>query len=746
MRFTAFIVLLLSCATLSPISAQPISQSISATINEIQGPGDRSPFEGRSVTTQGVVTARRANGFYIQSIAADDDDNPLTSEGLLIFTQTAPAAAIVPRSLVRVTGTVTEFRPASDPGSPTLTELTQPTVEVIGSSTSLPATVRLPADGEWEPYEGMRVATGQLEVVSPTQGTFNERTGESTTNGLCFAVPFGMPRPYKRATPRLPYVLRLDTRTLAAGNETPASFNTGDRILPEGILDFGVRTYTLLTQGAIPQLRIASLAPVLPVPASTEFLMGSLNLQRLYDATDDRNGGVVISEAGYNRRLVRTAAYIRERMRMPQILAVQEVESQSVLDALAARLGPQYWAITATSNDPGAIRNGLLVNTEAVTIESVAEFGKDATFLAPGNARPSITMDRPMLVARLRVGSLPLTVAVVHQRSLSDAETPFVQAKRRAQAELVAEDLAALQAAEPGRALAVVGDWNAFEFDDGLVDVLGIVTRGAGLRNLTNTLPVEERYSYLFDGQTQTLDHLLANAPLLRLFQRLGYARGNADSAEIQRNNNESPNRVSDHDGLVGYFLRQPTALPQSAVVNAISFLQTPLAPGAFLTAFGEGFGAGTARWEMRLGGQSLPLLFSGNNQLVAQLPMLFARPPMGLGPAIVTVHRGTETVGTVALPVSSVAPAISGVVLQGDRVVIRGSGFGGGIGDGSGGSGNQASRITAFLCNQAAEVRSQAATQITLLLPRGCTPGSQPLDLAADGIYAQPHLQVNLP
>ncbi|WP_255505612.1 Calx-beta domain-containing protein [Alkalisalibacterium limincola] len=55
-------------------------------ISAIQGEGISSPLLGQQVATRGIVTARKSNGFFIQTPDGEDDGNPATSEGLFIFT------------------------------------------------------------------------------------------------------------------------------------------------------------------------------------------------------------------------------------------------------------------------------------------------------------------------------------------------------------------------------------------------------------------------------------------------------------------------------------------------------------------------------------------------------------------------------------------------------------------------------------------------------------------------------------
>jgi predicted extracellular nuclease len=54
--------------------------------------GATSPFVDTIVSTQGVVTLLTSNGFYMQD--SKGDGNMATSDGIFVFTSTAPTVAI----------------------------------------------------------------------------------------------------------------------------------------------------------------------------------------------------------------------------------------------------------------------------------------------------------------------------------------------------------------------------------------------------------------------------------------------------------------------------------------------------------------------------------------------------------------------------------------------------------------------------------------------------------------------------
>jgi len=86
-------------------------------IHDIQGPGAASPIVGSVVTTRGLVTGVTPNGFFLQEEDANVDADPATSEGIFVFTSSAPPAAAALTARVEVTGTVSEVVPSAGPAT-----------------------------------------------------------------------------------------------------------------------------------------------------------------------------------------------------------------------------------------------------------------------------------------------------------------------------------------------------------------------------------------------------------------------------------------------------------------------------------------------------------------------------------------------------------------------------------------------------------------------------------------------------
>jgi len=600
--------------------------------HDVQGSGASSPFPaGTAVTVQGVVTARKFNGFFIQTAPGQEDADPSSSEGVFIFTSiAAPAAAQVGR-LVQVAGTVAEFISSADPGGPPLTELANVASVVDVGPGTVPAPVALTpaivspvgAFDQLERFEGMRVAVDSLTAVSGTGGTKTEAAATSTSNGTFYAVLTGTPRPFREAGIESPAAVptcaagsgcaipvfdsnpeRLRVDTDALEGLAPLDVSTGAVTGPmTGPLDYGGRAYTILPETVV-AIVAGMTTTYVPAPGANQFTVASFNMERFFDTVNDPGGDTVLTADALERRLSKASLVVRNALQTPDILAVEEVEHIGALTLIADRVNADrgltcpgeascYGAILQEGNDPGGIDVGFLVKTR-VTILETTQWGKEATYsfpdptpTDPNQVGTALMNDRPSLSIRATLQGPPtrlpaeIIVVVNHLRSLNGIEDPLdgvrVRAKRQAQAEFLAGVLQGLQEAWPNTPIISVGDYNAFDVSDGYVDVIGTVRGvptpptevvgaspdlvGPDFADAASLLlPASDRYSYSFNGNAQTLDHVLVSKaaagsiPGAAPLAGLAHARINADFPEVLRTDPLRPERLSDHDPVVAYF------------------------------------------------------------------------------------------------------------------------------------------------------------------------------------------------
>jgi hypothetical protein len=92
--------------------------------------------------------------------------------------------------------------------------------------------------------------------------------------------------------------------------------------------------------------------------------------------------------------------------------------------------------------------------------------------------------------------------------------------------------------------------------DDGDIDDNGTSLPSPPLVNLSAAAPAGDRYSYVFDGNAQSLDHVLVNSAITAATSArwVEHPRLDADFPESLRGVDTTPARVSDHDPVVAFF------------------------------------------------------------------------------------------------------------------------------------------------------------------------------------------------
>ncbi|MDZ4813685.1 MAG: Calx-beta domain-containing protein [Pseudomonadota bacterium] len=621
------------------------------TIEAIQGNGHASPVATQTVTTLGnIVTAvlpAPNGGFTIQMKDAQASGGMATSNGVLVFTGGTPILAVGDE--VDVRGTVVEFHTSmTATAAQRTTEFTNAGLvfNVISSGNALPAPVGLdamvpspnPASpycgaalGNFECIESMRVTTttGMVNLGNQTFGTDPIAEMWVTTSGQRVfreggllpgreteVVPTLTP-----AAPPLPttFVYDLNPELFELDMDRAGLANTvlvpGTTFSATGVLSQEFGGFDLFPT----QLTVNAAAAALPTPvdtaSATQLTIGSQNLHLLFDDvndpwnTDDCTAGDVDfcpTTLRWNAKLNLLSRQIREQLKSPMVVGVQEIEKLGALQALATKINTDlgvgspftYTAHVGAIDDlDGGHQNvGFLIRSN-VSVVSLQQLNTTQQWTFNGAPQGEI-MDRPPFLLRATVniaagGPFEFAVMVVHQRSLTgiDNLTPLadqinahrVRQKRLYQAALTAQAIQQFRAANPGLPFYLVGDFNAFPQSDGYADVTGIIQgttdpalseydlsyfglEGSGpngnivtppLTAASALAPAGERYSYQFQSMPQQIDHAMMSAAGLEHLEDMQFSRNNVDQQArfmISFSNTlgtETPLVSSDHDGFV---------------------------------------------------------------------------------------------------------------------------------------------------------------------------------------------------
>ncbi len=569
--------------------------AVVARIAEIQGAAHASPLVGREVRdVVGIVTAVLENGFFLQDPGGDDLD--ATSEAVFVFTPSGPDASVGDR--VAVSGRVVEYYPGGrDSGNLSTTQIGWAEVHVVSSGHPLPPAIPLTASSPsgdqralpreiveddagggpvddhgvrfdpesdaldfFESLEGMRVRIDEADVVG-SLSRFGEMVvvlssrdpaGKRTRGG-------GILRSLDQANPDR---LTFDDKITAG----PPRANVGDRLEGGiGVIDYSFGSYKILNTEPL-RLRRGSLEPGTTSLTGSErgLTVASYNVLNLHP--------------GVRTRVNRIARQIVANLRSPDIVALQEMQDDSgklnddvvaadqtfgaLVKAIVTSGGPRYAYRQIDPEDDqdggepgGNIRVGYLFRPERVSfvdpfdapvLEATPEF-RGRAFSEAGRIRSkAYATSRKPLLAQFRFAGQTVIVINVHQSSKYGSAPRFGRIQpppdptaklREGQARVLRALVTRLLEADSRARVVVLGDFNDSDYSGSLKLLAG------PLVNLTQRLSLEERYTYVYQGNSQALDHILVTRAL-------------ADHAEYEvvHINAEFAGAASDHDPVVARF------------------------------------------------------------------------------------------------------------------------------------------------------------------------------------------------
>lgn len=574
-------------------------------IHELQGESHTSKYAGQMVNgVQGIVTqyAYQAatgayRGFYMQDQQPDSNDN--TSDAIYVYsTNEATKPAI--GDLVSVSGKVEEYNEGSS-SNLTTTELTNVTVNVLSSGHELPEPVLLGKGGRalptslidndsfslfdpqedaidfYESLEGMLARLPTPTILSPYW-----TSGQG--NSLIYNIPTRVENEVEDIlTPAGGLIVKeagnLNPQRLLVAYSNPGQeLATGDVFTEDiiGVVGYNNGNFKIIPeQGGLPSIEQSSWQQektTLDIDES-KLTIASYNVENFHPGVSAE-------------KIQRIAESIADNLQAPDIIGLIEVQDNNgatddgtvaadqsyltLINAIVAAGGPQYSYIDVApenkkdGGEPGGnIRVGFLYNEARVKLaESVTGNAGTATTAVsydaasdqlshnPGRINPTssaFAASRKPLAAQFEFNGEKVIAIVNHFNSKGGDQGPFGAAQpptlssetqRHQIAEVVNDFVKEIVAANPAANIVAMGDLNDFQF----TETLNIV-KGNQLTNMVDALPVGERYSYTFDGNSQTLDHILVSNNLAAVSE--------VDIVHINADFPVSRGRASDHDPLM---------------------------------------------------------------------------------------------------------------------------------------------------------------------------------------------------
>ncbi|KAI5923753.1 endonuclease/exonuclease/phosphatase family protein [Camillea tinctor] len=396
-------------------------------------------------------------------------------------------------------------------------------------------------------------------------------TGDNERTGLTNSLGDGNPEAIIISNP-------LD------GSDNPTDGKLGDKL--EDITGIVTQVYGFYS--ILPLTNITVVSTLSPAAAGPTTLtssgtcagltVGSYNVENTY--------------AGDTAHIAALARHIAEFMQAPDLLFVQEIQDDNgetndgtvdsgatlaaladAVQALRPDVGYNYTYVSPVNNaDGGApggnIRVAYLYRPEVLRLqEGVAGNATQANEVLPGPAlkyNPGLidplneawaNSRKPLVAAWETVDGSNATLFTVNvhwgskggSSSLhGDARPPVNKGveKRSAQAEVTASFISSLLSADPSAHILTAGDFNEFAFAEP-------VARFASLSGLTDLdeaagTPAAERYTYLYDMNSQELDHVFASPATAAKVQGFEHIHVNTWLSY--------DDQTSDHDPSVGRF------------------------------------------------------------------------------------------------------------------------------------------------------------------------------------------------
>lgn len=503
----------------------------------IQGEGMASPYVRGSATTVGVVTAvfPELLGFWLQEV--ESDDNPATSAGLFVLFEGSENLVQI-GDLVRVEGGVRErfeqttLEPPDGKG-----------ITVLESGIALPEPVAYdpPSDpaealAYKEAHEGMLVVVDSAVVIAP-----------STRFGEYVVVANDWDVRHIARTDLVGFDIFVDDGSEVAHEDQttlPYAVQSGDVVQNlVGVLAFSFGNYKIEPTMVPEVVKGERPLPSLPLLAANQFSIATFNTENLFDLVDPHPASPPRPTLDQYRLKLDKIGQTILAMGAPTIIGLQEVENIDILENIAeldVLAGFGYVPVLIEGSDSRGIDNAFLVRSDQATVEGISAYP----------APEALTTRPPLIITvtlHLERGEQTLVLLNNHFTALSAGEEA-TEPQRNGQAALNVSAIEQLRAQQPDTLFVVMGDLNSF------YDTLPIHTlQDAGLHHVYEFLEEPLPYSYIFEGRTQTLDHILLSEGLFAEITAVTVLHLNADYP-LASPEDSSAQHTSDHDPVVVTF------------------------------------------------------------------------------------------------------------------------------------------------------------------------------------------------
>lgn len=540
------------------------------TISEINGLQHKSGYDKLNVETNGVVTVKTKDGFYLQ----DGTNTIYGSSGIFVFTENQRnyLNMVSIGDSIKIRGKVVEFGSRNDLPITKITSITELTV--LSKKNPLPSPIDIGkkynnvpslvidngnindfdqhahAIDYWENYESMLVKIDSPKVVG------------KLFNNIIFAVTLDMDNP-NRITTTYGGVQKekngntdvvLISNSLMSLDPNFSNVNPGDSISHiTGVVSYANGNFYLLPRD------ISDIGTVKPGKVSIDLSLSTsltppayVNDQKLSPLEDIPHISIITQNMfnfSSKPNMERMAKYARDNLLSPEIMFMQEVQddsgpiddgtvsSSSNLDELCKLLNNPYYDfpsypkreytyvyVSPANNEDGGkpggnIRVAIVYDALSISIEKYDRIGLP-------NSTPPVTNNtflatRKPLYAKIKhiaTNEIYHLIAVHFVVQITDSDWGWIQPPkdvsetRRTQQTIYIKDWITHNLNKNDN-VVVAGDFNDFEWSNSL-QVLDDNTPNRFMKNLVNDVKESERYSYYFRGTHQTLDHIIVSLPL----------------------------------------------------------------------------------------------------------------------------------------------------------------------------------------------------------------------------------------